>query len=225
MEIVDKIAKLLSLGNGTSFEGEADTALQKAYKLMHEHNITMADINSSNKDNVLGYMGENSIVRYPSKQWELILVHNIATLFDCTTITTQKYIGNNHRQKILIIVGREGNRTTTELMYKWIRSKVEHDSLFKAKGTSGRNSYCLGVACTVARRIMEIKKSAPQTDEWGLVPASEVDEWLRKYYPNLIKSRASVNIKDGEAYRKGQSDGKDIGLNRQFAQHALLDAS
>lgn len=225
MEIVDKIAKLLSLSDGTTFEGEADTALQKAYKLMHEHNITMADINSSSKDNALGYMGENSIVRYPSKEWEWILVHNIAALFDCTTITIQKYIGNNQRQKILMIIGREGNRTTTELMYKWIRSKVEHDSVFKAKGTSGRNSYCLGVACTIANRIKDIKKSAPKTDEWGLVPASEVDEWLRKYYPNLTTSRASINIKDTEAYYKGQSDGKDIGLNRQFAQHALPDAS
>lgn len=225
MEIVDKIAKLLSLGNGTSFEGEADSALQKAYKLMHEHNITMADISSSNKDNVLGYMGENSIVRYPNKDWEKVLIHNIAILFDCTTISTQKYIGNNQRQKILMIIGREGNRTTTELMYKWIRSKVEHDSLFKAQGISGRNSYCLGVAYTVARRIAEIKKSAPKTDEWGLVPASEVDEWLRKYYPNLITRKASSSIKDGKAYMQGCSDGKDIGLNRQFAQHALPDAS
>ena len=225
MEIVDKIAKLLSLGNGTSFEGEADSALQKAYKLMHEHNITMADVNASSKDNVLGYMGENSIIRYPNKEWELILVHNIAILFDCTTIITKKYIGNNQRQKILMIIGREGNRTTTELMYKWIRSKVEHDSMFKAQGVSGRHSYCLGVACTIANRVTDIKKSAPKTDEWGLVPASEVDEWLRKYYPNLTTSRASVNIKDGEAYLKGKSDGKDIGLNRQFAQHALPDAS
>lgn len=221
MEIVDKISKLLSLGNGTSFAEEADSALQKAYELMHTHNITMAEINSANKDNVLGYMGENSILRFPTKEWEKMLLYQISKLFDCTVIQTQQYIGNNQRQKIMMIIGREGNRTTTELMYKWIRSKIEKDSILKSQGISGRNSYCIGATSTIALRVREMKASAPHTDEWGIVPASEVDDWLRKYYPNLRTSRCNASVKDRGAYEQGCTDGKEIGLNRQFAQHSI----
>ena len=53
----------------------------------------------------------------------------------------------------------------------------------------------------------------------------EVDEWMKKYYPNLSSSRGNISIGDGEAYRKGQSDGKNIGLNRQFAHQSLPSAS
>lgn len=224
-KLIDRISKLLSLGSGTSFEGEADSALAKAYQLMQENNISMAQVNSASKDDALGYMGEEPILRYPNKEWEHILVNYIAKLFDCQALSCSDYIGQGQMQKRLMIIGREGNRTTTILMYKWIRDKIYEDSYYKASGMSARNSYCLGATNTIARRVRDIKKTAPATDEWGLVPASEVDEWLRKYYPNLIARHASSNIRDANAYMQGQSDGKNIGLNRQFGHQALPDLS
>ena len=78
---------------------------------------------------------------------------------------------------------------------------------------------------SIAQRVTELKKEQNLTDEWGLVPMDEVDEWMKKYYPNLSHGRGNISIADGEAYRKGQADGNNIGLNRQFAQHALPSAS
>ena len=224
-KLIDKISKLLSLGNGTSFNDEADSALAKAYQLMQENNITMAQINSASKDDTLGYMGEEPILRYPSKDWEKILINYIAKLFDCQAISCSAYIGNGQHQNTLMVIGREGNRATTIIMYKWIRDKIHEDSYYKASGMSARNSYCMGVVHTIAHRVKEIKKSAPKTDEWGLVPASEVDDWMRKYYPNAFSSHSHSSIRDVSAYRQGQSDGQDIGLNRQFGAQALPDAS
>lgn len=223
--IIDKIRKLLSLGNGTSFEGEADAALQKSYQLMQENNISMAQIQSASKDDALGYMGEENLLKYPSKKWERILMNSIARLFDCRALIQVEYIGNGRRQNVFRIIGREGNRVTAELTYRWIQHKIEHDGRFKVQGVSARNSYYLGCALSIAQRVSELKKGQNLTDEWGLVPMDEVDEWIKKYYPNLSSGRGTISIADGEAYRKGQSDGKDIGLNRQFAQHALPDAS
>lgn len=223
--IIDKISKLLSLGNGTSFEGEADSALQKAYQLMKENNLSMAQVQSASKDDVLGYMGEENLLKYPSKKWERILMNSIAKLFDCRALISVEYIGNGRRQNTFRIIGREGNRVTAELTYRWIQHKIEHDGRFKVQGVLARNSYYLGCALSIAQRVTELKKEQNATDEWGIVPMDEVDEWMNKYYPKLSNGRGSVSIADGEAFLKGQSDGNNIGLNRQFAQHALPSVS
>ena len=222
-KIIAKISKLLAKGNGSSFEGEADTFLNKAYTLMQEHNISMAQIESANRDDELGTMGEHFLIRFPNKSWEQILLYNIAKLFDCSTFINHSYIGHGQKQKSFYIVGREGNRITTELMYKWIRDKIDGDSYRQSTSASGRNSYSLGCAFAIQRKVEEMKKETPETDAWGIVPLNEVDDWLSIHHPNLRAGHSHVSIGDARAYMQGSSDGANISLNRQFGQHAITD--
>lgn len=222
-KLVSKISKLLALGNGTSFDGEAEASIQKAYSLMREHNITMAQIESANREEELGPLGEHSVIRFPKTNWEQMLFYYVAKLFDCSTFINNSYIGNNRKQKTYIIVGREGNRVTSELMYKWLRSKIESDSYIHATSYSGRLSYSLGCVYAISDKVNSLKKEEPSTDAWGIVPADEVDDYLRRKYPNLRSKGGSVHIGDARAYYQGRSDGSNISLNRQFAQHAIAD--
>lgn len=48
--LIDRIKKLMALGESSSFEEEARTSLHKAFKLMKEHNITLADVAGLERD-------------------------------------------------------------------------------------------------------------------------------------------------------------------------------
>ena len=222
-KIIAKISKLLALGEGSNFSGEADASLQKAYALMQEHNISMAQVEGANRDTELGPLGEETMVIQPSKRWEVVLLQALAKLFDCRLWDRQRRIDWNHMQTLTFIVGREGNRVTTILMYKWLKDKIRYDSCLHASGASGKQSYCLGVAMGILSKVHEIKKNAEtDKDAWGLVPADEVNDWLHKEHPDLVAGkRYDLNISDYKAFAAGHTDGKNTNLNKQFAQQAL----
>lgn len=82
-KILNQIQKLLSLGNNTSFEGEAKAALEKAYELMNRYNLSHADLEAAEKDKELGPLGEyvlNECTR--AFNWEKIIKNSIADLFN-----------------------------------------------------------------------------------------------------------------------------------------------
>ena len=221
-KIISKISKLLALGEGSNFNGEADASLQKAYALMQEHNISMAQVEGASRDAELGPLDEQTMVLQPSKRWEVILFQSVAKLFDCKLWDHCKRIDFRHYQTQTYIVGREGNRVTAILMYKWLKDKIRKDSCIRAVG-NGKQSYCLGVACGIWSKVCDIKNNEPQnTDAWGIVPMDEVANWLNENHPDLVSGKAhDLNISDYGAFANGNKDGKNTNLNRQFAQQAL----
>lgn len=220
-KLLARISKLLALGNGSSFDGEADTALQKAYALMQEHNISMAQVEGASRDAQLGSLDEQAIVGYPAKHWERLLLITVARLFDCKTFQYSRQDQYNHICNTEYIVGREGNRVTAVFMYNWLRDKLRTDAIIRGGKSSARDSYCLGCAHAICEKVKAIKAAEQATDAWGIVPVDEVSQWLKTMRPELVHSIVSTSYRDAAAYTDGKTDGANINLNRQFAQQAL----
>lgn len=220
-KLLTRISKLLALGNGSSFDGEADTALQKAYALMQEHNISMAQVEGASRDKQLGSLDEQAIVGYPAKHWEKMLLINVARLFDCKTFQYSRQDQQNRICNTEYIVGREGNRTTAVLMYNWLRDKLRADAIIRGGNSSARDAYCLGCVNAIREKVAAIKASERPTDAWGIVPVDEVAQWMKTMRPELVKCSVNGSFRDDAAYDAGKKDGANINLNRQFAQQAL----
>lgn len=221
-KLLNRISKLLALGNGTSFDGEADASLQKAYALMQEHNISMAQVEGASREAQLGPLEEQVLsgCGQPTLQWEQVLFNNVAHLFDCDTVYCHSRIDWNRNQTLAYILGREGNRITAVLMYKWLHDKI-HEQSYAYSGRSGKLSYCVGAALGIAQKVRELKAKESKTDAWGIVPYDEVKDLMRRLHPNMFMSDHNFSVGDAAAYRQGHQDGKDTNLNRQFAQQAL----
>ena len=220
-KLLSRISKLLALGNGSSFDGEADTALQKAYALMQEHNISMAQVEGASRDAQLGPLDEQAIIGFPAKRWEQALIIDVAKLFDCMAFEYSRYDQQGRICKTEYIVGREGNRRTAVLMYNWLRDKLRADAILRGGKASARDSYCLGCVHAIHAKVNAIKASEGKTDAWGIVPVDEVAQWLKTMRPELVKTSLNSSCRDGSAYADGKKDGANINLNRQFAQQSL----
>lgn len=221
-KLLARISKLLALGNGSSFDGEADASLQKAYALMQEHNISMAQVEGASREAQLGSLDEQVLsgCGQPTLQWEQVLFNNVALLFDCDTVYCHSRIDWNRNQTLAYILGREGNRITAILMYKWLHDKIKEQS-YAYSGRSGKLSYCLGAALGIAQKVRELKAQESKTDAWGIVPYDEVKDLMRRLHPNMVMRDSNFSVGDAAAYCQGHQDGKDTNLNRQFAQQAL----
>ena len=220
-KLLTRISKLLALGNGSSFDGEAEASLQKAYALMQEHNITMSQVEGASREAQLGPLDEESLIRFPSKRWEQLLAIAIAKLFDCKTFTYSRGDGRGRIEQKFYFVGREGNRTTVVLMYKWLRDKIWTDAMMRGGSTAAKDAYALGCVRSIREKVNAIKASEKPTDAWGIVPVDEVDQWMKSMRPELVTVRIGGNVRDAAAYNAGRQDGANINLNRQFAQQAL----
>lgn len=219
-KVLSKIQKLLAMGNGTAVGGqaEADTALAKAYELMRQNNIDMAQVQSASRENILGALDENKITPPPMKSWEQRLLGAIVKLFDCDHIYNHSRCGNCHQISVFII-GRESNRITAEIMYKWLRQKIHEDSF--AYKASKRQGYCLGVVAGIWAQVHQLKKNSTPTDAWGLVPMDEVAQWMKQRYPNFYTTNSHATAQDYSAYNAGKADGLATNLNKQMQATAL----
>lgn len=220
-KLLARISKLLALGNGSSFDGEADASLQKAYALMQEHNISMAQVEGASRESQLGPLDEQAIVGFPSKRWEQLLIIAVAKLFDCKTFQYSRQDSQGRICSTEYIVGREGNRITAVLMYNWLRDKLRADAIVRGGNVSARDAYCLGCVRAIREKVAAIKASESPTDAWGIVPVDEVSQWMKTMRPELVSVRIGAGARDAAAYAAGRQDGSNINLNRQFAQQAL----
>ena len=220
-KLLARISKLLALGNGSSFDGEADASLQKAYTLMKEHNISMAQVEGVSRESQLGSLDEQAIIGFPAKRWEKVLIIVVARLFDCKTFQYSRQDSQGRICNTEYIVGREGNRITAVLMYDWLRDKLRADAIVRGGNVSARDAYCLGCVRAIREKVNAIKASESPTDAWGIVPVDEVSQWMKTMRPELVSVGICANAHDSDAYADGRRDGANINLNKQFAQQAL----
>ena len=98
--------------------------------------------------------------------------------------------------------------------------------------TSERNSYLVGFAATVYRRLVELATAlegvqedmAPTGNDNALVLAKKedtVNAFLKKIVPGLRDGQSKgTAVKDYSALVAGQCDGKSVSLGRGVAQGA-----
>lgn len=217
---IEKIKKLLALSSNNPEREEAERAMEMACKMMSDEGLTAEDIKQSSMDDEYGELGESWLNDGELKQmlnWKKVLISNLAYLFDCKLINFSE-----QRKNKILIIGRESNRITCEMMYNWLhdRTMKEARELYGAQ-TAKRNSYCVGVANGIAAKVHQIKPKENLPNGWGIVPLSEAESYMKQFHPNTVKRSLSTTVSDREANSRGYRVGKDTSLNHQFGLKAI----
>lgn len=238
--IISKIMKLMELGNEEKNTNahERESASRMAAKLMADYSIDFIDLkNNKIKDNdpfvtiTIDGSAEQRV------DFEGSLAHNIAKAFDCKMVNQTGYdhiwrlifVGSKHDLEIAVYFFKFLRRT----LYAMSSLNVTRESLKQANPYLGRKitekyieearrNYCFGLVQTISERLEELYKKKEEfipSDCRALVVVrkSDLEDYLKKMFPNLRHLRASSLKGDVGAYKRGLADGKDVNLSRPIS--------
>lgn len=213
--IIARIQKLLALA-GSSNEHEAALAAAHAQRLLAEHNLAMADIESAQKPQSVDKV-EAQVSRTLPK-WVRHLSAGICTAFDCQAIHhplqgKMTFIGVGADVQIAAYTFSYLDKTVRRLCSSYMKQHVSSDLPNRHRELK-RQSYYLGAVSTIIGRLREQKAITPTTPG-ALVPVKEglIRKAMSEIGPiRTVRSRRSYI--DSHAYSKGQQDGHNVGINK-----------
>jgi len=216
--IIEKIRKLLALANSSN-EHEAALAASHAQRLLSEHNLAMADIESEQKPQSADKV--EATVSKTLPKWVRHLSSGVCTAFDCQAIHhpnlgKMTFIGVGADVQIAAYTFAYLDKTVRKLCASYIKHHV-NDSVPNRQRELMRQSYYLGAVSTINSRLREQKIQTPITPG-ALVPIKEglIKKAMSDMGPTrTVKSRRSFI--NSHAYTKGQQDGQQVGIHKGVA--------
>ncbi len=213
--IIEKIKKLLALANSSN-EHEAALAASHAQRLLSQHNLAMADIESSVKPDKADKV--ETTVSKTLPKWVRHLSAGICTAFDCQAIHhpalgKMTFIGVGADVQIAAYTFSYLDKTVRKLCSSYIKHHVS-DATPNRHRELMRQSYYLGAVSTINLKLREQKVQTPTTPG-ALVPVKEglIRKTMSEMGPTrTVRSRRSYI--DSNAYSKGQQDGQQIGISK-----------
>lgn len=213
--IIEKIRKLLALANSSN-EHEAALAASHAQRLLSEHNLAMADIESGHKPQSADKV--EATVSKTLPKWVRHLSAGVCTAFDCQAIHhpalgKMTFIGVGADVQIAAYTFAYLDKTVRRLCNYYMKHHVRENGLNRHREMV-RQSYYLGAVSTITGRLREQKIQTPTTPG-ALVPIKE--GLIRKAMSELgpirtVHSRRSYI--NSHAYTKGQEDGQQVGIHK-----------
>jgi hypothetical protein len=208
--MIDKVMKLMSLAEGTSFSAEAEAARSAAISLMAKHNIEYSEMNSSEDEFVIEIDDSN---RKRKATEESTLINAIARFSGVAMITNDsgptviyKFVGTKN--------DIDAFRYTLSIVHN------QRDVAWKASGKRGSNNqyhfrmgYALGVASKVYQLMNDMEK---RVEEWGLVPrtpAAAASDWYKEQHKVRQARQVTASKYDRGAFVAGQNVSLVKGLN------------
>ena len=212
--IIEKIKKLLALASSTN-EHEAALAASHAQRLLSEHNLAMADIESAQKPQSADKVEAQVSKTLP--KWLRFLVTGVNIAFDCQAIHssdgTLTFIGVGADVQVAAYTFSYLDKTVRRLCSGYMKQHADGD-ISNRNRELRRQSYYLGAAITIAKRLKEQRQITPTTPG-ALVPVKDalIKKAMSEYGPTkTIRGRKSYV--DMNAYNKGQQDGHNVGINK-----------
>lgn len=215
-KVLDRIKKLLSLATSDN-EHEARMAAEKANEILLRHNISMSQVESSNDD------FENNVLEEKSRySVEDKFANSIITMFFFV-----KTVSTRRRGKVTInILGDTTNVQIATYTYQFLQRKFKELWLeYKRQtncGCSIKQSYYYGLYTGLVHQLESQKTKIVQEDKANstalILINNAVDRYLADQYPTIETGSASrIPIKDEAAVAAGNSDGKNIRIQRGIA--------
>jgi hypothetical protein len=213
--IIEKIKKLLALSNSCN-EHEAALAASHVQRLLSEHNLAMADIDTLQKPEKADKV-ETAVAKTMPK-WLRHLCSGVSDAFDCQAVHhpgtgTMTFIGVGTDVQIAAYTFTYLDKTIRRLCSAYMKRQVgtaisaRHRELF-------RHSYYLGAVSTINQQLTTQKKETPVTPG-ALIPVKKglIKQAISEIgcIRTLHSRRSYIN---GGAYSQGQTDGKKIGIHR-----------
>jgi len=213
--IIAKIQKLLALANSSN-EHEAALAASHAQRLLSEHNLAMADIESANKPETADKVETQVSKTLP--KWLRHLSAGVSTAFDCRSVhypATGKmtFIGVGADVQVAAYTFTYLERTVRRLCGSYMKNHVT-PNLANRHRELMRQSYYLGAVSTITTRLKVQKMQTPITSG-ALVPVKEglIKQAMNEIGPTrTVRSRRSYI--NADAYTKGQDDGRRVGIHK-----------
>ena len=159
-KIIERIKKLLALAGNNTNVHEASIAMERANKLLREHDMSMTSILDVELEEVGEDVGKG--VHY----WTKHIYNKVAELYHC-----EYFIRNRNRH---VVIGSDSNRTTAMLIIAYLIKSVNKEAKqfrLTSMKTQFKNGASMGI-CQSCNKIIDAEK-ADETEVivgTGLVP-------------------------------------------------------
>lgn len=214
-KILDRINKIMALAKGSSFEGEADTAMKMAQSYMRQYGLSMSDIEFQEelkteiKHNILEEESPRNI-----QVWTRMLAGSIAIVFDCQFVTCKNYKGKGIDK--LSFIGYTEDIEMTKVVFHCLYTSIRQYSRIHYKRPLDKNSFRLGVCSRLLERVREEKqKDKQESKRYELIiveKSTHVKKWFEENL-NVTKSKERNNKINPFAHAHGRkhADSLDLG--------------
>lgn len=217
--IIEKIQKLLTLGGNNPNENEATNATRMAMDLLAKYNLSMSEIQNTEKESVSHEDYKPGGKSFPT--WKTVLLNAICKAHFCSVILrpgTGTYI----------IVGKETNRVTSKMMFTYLCNVIDFETkqFLKDKdydrsyGKIQGNAFRVGMAKRLESRFQEKRQEIIRESQQNALIRVDpytlsVNENNNYAYSNFrVGSSKRMNINPyGSAYGAGYDAGGKVGLN------------
>lgn len=238
-EIAQKIQKLLKLSESPN-EVEAALALKKVDEILSKYNMTLSDVEIKAEEYINEIIDETSRIRY---SWYKSVINNAARTFYCKNVLSYG-TGGYHKERLLgskadvetckYIIGYL-YETITRMATVYIKNQSELDyslQFDRNKKNYLRQSYCMGIASTLNKKLMNIKESRNHekyetTNGTDLIVIKDaaLKQFVASIYPNLSFSKSSSSNINSDAYSQGRMDGENIHISSSIRNNNNVQKS
>lgn len=215
LKIVDKIQKLLRLGENNSNEHEAESAILHAQRLMAKHGISMGEIQVED-DEKNQEIKDINLTNYRKLEfWHIQLASIIAENFKCVYYLSP----SGNAKKSLKFVGLTEDLEIAKTVYFFALETIEYFKTLdmikfkrinrdKKYGKGDENDYIKGFLRGLQEKLQE--QRAKEEFALVLVTPQEVEDYIDNLGLVSKKARKVSSAGNSEAYNKGFSRGKDF---------------
>lgn len=213
--IVDRIAKLLRLAEGTSNPNEAAAAAAQAQRLMTKHQIERSDVEGDpdgvQQDDRPLFTGKRV------KPWLIALANGCAQNNGCMTVVATADKSRVH------LVGRAEDIAVVRELFRYLRKEIEyHVKLARAAGFVWGphvGQFRLGAVVAVSMAMERARKqAAAEVSSTAIVKldddAERAEQWAYENIEGLRPNndrKYQVEVDDGDrAFRAGIAVGEQI---------------
>lgn len=143
-----KILKLLEMTTERgATEAEALVAMEKAQKLLEQHNLSIAELKGAGEKK-----DHHEEEQFPGYPWARDIASAIANLYDCRHLY---YKGGDQRKMRQVFVGRQSNAETARIIAEFVVSTVRRlgKQYQREVGGTNRQGHDFQVGCS--RRIVQ----------------------------------------------------------------------
>jgi len=212
-ELLDTIQRLIALSSSSN-ENESAMALARAEKLMAEHNISMADLETQK---VRANYGEQDVYcRGRASLKDPFLCGILQDFFFVRAIYIPQGKGKG-RKTTLRFFGDKINVEIASYVYDVLDMLFDVFAEANKIPAKSRRSYYQGLCHGFKQKLREERESLNKNDKnrnaLVLVDKALV-EAFQKQFPNTTETKRSAMHGDMNAYNKGLQDGKDINLRK-----------
>jgi hypothetical protein len=233
-KIKDKIEKLLNLSLSDN-EHEASLAMERALKLMNEHNLSRDEIYKQAMESKTVYLD-----KYIAHEWILKLAGAIAKISGCYMVYGQGSKKYNTFAK-LVLVGRETDILNTEYLILFLIRNIELKTmkyklhLRKELGSTTQEknhkelkSYRLGLIHAIVTRIKKQQSKffgEQELEGCLIVPvdirAQEAEQHFKDICKIEIQAKAFETTIDKVFYEAGRKAANEIQLNAGIKDYGV----